>query len=324
MIRARREAALDSSIPSIIAAELARPQPEAVSRAAGHVAARHGDSVEAVLFYGSCLRTGVFEDRILDFYVLVSDYAAAYRRAWLAWANRLLPPNVFYDEVRDDDAPVLRSKYNVISSADFARRVRADCRNVSIWARFAQPAVLVRARDDTVRARLVAAVAEAVRTLLSASLPLCRAGDDAAAVWARAFDLTYSAELRAEPPGKGREIYDSARARYDRLFAAYCRERDIPTTRDADARLCLAADPSPAERRRASREWRRRRWNSKVVSLLRLVKAAFTFDGGIDYLAWKIRRHAGVEIRLTPWQRRHPLLAGLLLFLRLKRRGAFR
>jgi len=316
---------LGSSISSIVAAELARPQPESVHHAANHAAARHGDAVEAVLFYGSCLRTGVFEDRILDFYVLVSDYAAAYRRTWLAWANRLLPPNVFYDEVRGEDGLVLRSKYNVISGEDFSRRVRADCRNVSIWARFAQPTVLVCARDDTVRARLTDAVAEAVRTLLSASLPLCRAGDDAAAVWARAFDLTYSAELRAERPGKGREIYDAARQRYDRLFEAYCRERNIPTARDANARLRLVEDPSsPDERHRAVREWRRRRWNGKITSLLRLLKAAFTFDGGIDYLAWKIRRHSGVEIRISPWQRRHPLLAGLLLFLRLKRRGAFR
>ena len=315
---------MGSSISSIITAELTRPLPEAVSRAATHAAARHGGAVEAVLFYGSCLRTGVFEDHILDFYILVSDYAASYARAWLACANRLLPPNVFYDEVRGEDGLVLRSKYNVISIEDFSHRVRADCRNVSIWARFAQPTALVFVRDDAMRARITDAIAEAVRTLLFASLPLCRAGDDAAAVWARAFDLTYSAELRAEPPGKGREIYAAASERYDRLFEACCRERDIPTARDADGRLRLAEDPSPAARRRAVREWRRRRWNSKAVSLLRLIKAAFTFDGGIDYLAWKIRRHSGVEIRLSPWQRRHPLLAGLFLFLRLKRRGAFR
>ena len=32
--------------------------------------------------------------------------------------------------------------------------------------------------------------------------------------------------------------------------------------------------------------------------------------GGIDYLAWKINRHAGTAITITPWQRRHPILAG--------------
>jgi hypothetical protein len=56
--------------------------------------------------------------------------------------------------------------------------------------------------------------------------------------------------------------------------------------------------------------------------VLRLAKAAFTFSGGIDYLAWKINRHAGADIVITPWQRRHPLLAAVTLVPRLLRQGA--
>jgi hypothetical protein len=70
--------------------------------------------------------------------------------------------------------------------------------------------------------------------------------------------------------------------------------------------------------------WRRRRILGKLLSALRLAKAAFTFQGGADYIAWKIARHAGVEIRLGPWQRRHPLLAAPGLFWRLYRARAFR
>ena len=58
--------------------------------------------------------------------------------------------------------------------------------------------------------------------------------------------------------------------------------------------------------------------------MLRLVKAASTFTGGPDYLAWKIERHSGVKVELTPWQRRHPILAAPGMFWRLYRRGAFR
>ena len=32
---------------------------------------------------------------MLDFYLIVSDYREAYGRGWLAFANRLIPPNVF-------------------------------------------------------------------------------------------------------------------------------------------------------------------------------------------------------------------------------------
>ena len=58
--------------------------------------------------------------------------------------------------------------------------------------------------------------------------------------------------------------------------------------------------------------------------MLRLVKASFTFENGAAYLIWKIRRHSGVEIELTSWQRRHPVLASPVLAWRLYRAGGFR
>jgi hypothetical protein len=62
----------------------------------------------------------------------------------------------------------------------------------------------------------------------------------------------------------------------------------------------------------------------KILSALRLAKAVFTFDGGVEYILWKIERHSGVRAHTTPWQRRHPLLAAPGLAWRLYRRGAFR
>ena len=55
-----------------------------------------------------------------------------------------------------------------------------------------------------------------------------------------------------------------------------------------------------------------------------LIKAAFTFEGGASYAAWKIERHSGRKITLSPWQRRHPVLAGLLLLPQLLWRGAIK
>ncbi len=65
-----------------------------------------------------------------------------------------------------------------------------------------------------------------------------------------------------------------------------------------------------------------RRYND--LALLRLAKASFTFAGGIDYLAWKINRHAGTDIQITAWQRRWPLVAALILLPRLLARGVVR
>jgi len=99
----------------LVAAELSQPVDPRVGAIAAAVAAKHGEASRAVLFYGSCLREREFEGRMLDFYLIVSDYRAAYAKRWLAAANRLIPPNVFYFEQGG-----LASKYAVLSEADFA------------------------------------------------------------------------------------------------------------------------------------------------------------------------------------------------------------
>ena len=70
--------------------------------------------------------------------------------------------------------------------------------------------------------------------------------------------------------------------------------------------------------------WTMRRLAGKALHVLRLVKAAFTFENGLEYLLWKIQRHSGETVEVKDWQRRHPLLAAPGLALRLYRRGAFR
>ena len=102
------------------------------------IAARHGAASRAVLFYGSCLREKQLDGLMLDFYLIVSDYRAAYDKPWLARANALIPPNVF--PFQHDG---LAAKYAVLSEADFHRLNGPETRNVSVWARFAQPSRLV-------------------------------------------------------------------------------------------------------------------------------------------------------------------------------------
>jgi hypothetical protein len=76
------------------------------------------------------------------------------------------------------------------------------------------------------------------------------------------------------------------------------------------------------QRARARSLWARRQGAGKILSVVRLAKASGTFAGGIDYLAWKINRHAGTAIAIKPWQRRWPLLGALTLLPRLLKRGA--
>jgi hypothetical protein len=285
-----------SELRELVAEELARPVDPRVNACAAAIAAKHGDASRAVLFYGSCLREQQLDGMMLDFYLIVSDYAAAYGKRWLALANRLIPPNVFYFEYDG-----LVAKYAVLSEADFARLNGPETSSVSVWARFAQPSRLVWVSGEGARDRAIDAVARAAPTLLAAAGP--RSGEKSLALWRRAFALTYSAELRAERKGRASSVVELDPERYLRF---------------TDPARSVAASLRPNGR------WGRRRVEGKILSVLRLSKASLTFAGGADYIVWKINRHAGTEIKLKPWQQRHPLLAGLSLLPRLLRSGAIR
>jgi len=284
-----------TGLRELVAEELALPVDPQVAEVAEAIAARQGAAARAVLFYGSCLREEKLEGRMLDFYLIVSDYRVAYAKRWLAFANRLVPPNVFYFEHHG-----LRAKYAVLSEGDFYRLNGPETSNVAVWARFAQPARIVWAADERARERAIEAVARAAPTLLAAAGK--REREKPLDWWRRAFSLTYSAELRAERPGRQASVVDADRDRYVRFTGP----------------AAAAIERMP----RAS--WRWRRIEGKTLSVLRLAKASATFAGGPDYIAWKINRHAGTEIALKPWQRKHPLLAAITLLPRLLKSGAVR
>jgi len=292
----------DSSLADLVAAELAEPVDPRVAQVAAAIAARHKEASRAVLFYGSCLRERQLDGLMLDFYLIVSSYAEAYGRGWLGAANRLIPPNVFPFAQGG-----LTAKYAVLNEADFERECGMRARSVSVWARFAQPARLVWAKDAEAGAAAAASVAEAAPTLFALTRPTLAAEerDDPLAIFRAGFALTYGAELRAERVHRPAAIVDADPDRYARIGRAVLTER---------------GEGAPAE----GQSWRWRQRKGKMLSVARLLKASATYAGGIDYLAWKINRHAGTKIVVKPWQRRWPLLAAITLLPRLLRRGAVR
>ena len=281
---------------ALVEDELSQPVDPRVAAMAKAIADKHGAASRAVLFYGSCLREKQLDGLMLDFYLIVSDYSAAYDKAWLARANALIPPNVF--PFQHDG---LAAKYAVLSEADFHRLNGPETRNVSVWARFAQPARLAWAADEAARQAAIGAVSRAAPNLLAAAGRV--EGEVPLDWWRRAFALTYSAELRAERKVRAGSVIDSDVARYERFSPA----------------AIAAIDPAVK-----GGGWARRRIEGKALSVLRLAKASATYAGGAEYIAWKINRHAGTDIELKPWQKKHPLLAALSLLPRLLRSGAIR
>jgi hypothetical protein len=285
------------ALRDLVAEELAIPVDPRVSEFAAAIAGRH-EGARAVLFYGSCLRQAELDGLMLDFYLIVADYRRAYPRRWMAAANALIPPNVFHAEHGG-----LVAKYAVLSEADFDRLAGPRTRNVSVWARFAQPSRLVWAADEAARDAMIDAISWSAPTLLAAAGP--RAKEPLLDLWRRAFALTYSAELRAERRGRAGSVVDMDPERYRRFGAP-------------------ALEAARVLRGMVSTGWLARRAQGKLLSVARLAKASLTFAGGADYIVWKINRHAGTDFALKPWQRRHPLLGAISLLPKLLKSGAVR
>jgi hypothetical protein len=183
--------------------------------------------------------------------------------------------------------------------ATFAEAARGETLDTTIWAASSSRARL-RGRRRIAAAEVTAALAAAART--RPGWPW-RSGPSAAArtdYWRALFRATYRAELRFEAPGReGSDPFGQSRAfrraacrwRWSRRAFPFVQEprRDPSPARGPAERI---ADPAlvgpPATARQAA----------QPGAALR--RATATFDGAARYAAWKVERHTGIPVALTP------------------------
>ena len=274
-----------------ISAQLAAPVDPAVAEFAARLAGESG--ALAVLFYGSNLRTGSLEG-VLDYYVLLPG--GQQEKVW---------PRVSYREW-EHAGETLRAKIATMAMQTFAEAARGDLLDTTIWARFVQPSALVWARDDAARNAVIGAVSAAAMTAARLAVALGPDRGTAADFWRALFRATYQAEFRVEKPGREDSILAVNAAHFDGLLPPALDAQGIGVSREGE----LLA-PSLGEGRRGEilDWWKRRRRVGKLLNVTRLLKASTTFDGAARYAAWKIERHTGIPVKLTPWRERHPVLA---------------
>jgi hypothetical protein len=315
-------------IPAQLTVAISRRSVRSASPAIGllidEILVRHGEAVQAILFYGSCLRTGDDLDGLVDLYVLVDNYRAAYTSRIQAFINVLLPPNVYYLE-REFKQQVVRTKYAVLSLADFQKGTSKRWFHSYLWGRFCQPTALLYARNDEVAKLVQKGFAQSVLTFIGRVLPRVDSDFSARQLWRRGLELSYRAEFRAERPEKGARLFNAASDYYEKITrlamdAVVFPAEILNSTDGVSYRVRI-----PARVRFLSRlTWGLRSIQGKLLSALRLLKAMATFEGGVDYILWKIERHSGVTVDIEPRLRRRPLLAMWVLSWRLYRRGGFR
>lgn len=313
---------LPAKLIELVSQSASQPAPASVQALGEALRARHGEAVQAILFYGSCLRSGDDREGIADLYVLVDSYRHTYRHSLLALLNRLLPPNVFYLEV-PCSGRIARTKYSVISLSDFERGTSMCWFQSYLWGRFAQPAGLLYARSEKVSARVHQALATAAVTFVTRALPRLPPRFTAQDLWQQGLALSYATELRVErSKGRASQLYETKSAYYELVTRATLPLLPYPVETEIATNTPYYQTRISAWTRSFSRfHWALRRFQGKLLTVLRLIKAVFTFTDGADYILWKIQRHTGVAVEITPWMRRHPVLAGGPILWRLYRRG---
>lgn len=283
---------MNEDLAGRIAAALDRPVEAPVQAFAQRLALPAG--ALGVLFYGSNLRTGSLEG-VLDFYVLTQG-----ERPDIIW------PRVSYHEW-EHGGVVLRAKVATMALETFRAAAAGELIDTTIWARFVQPSALAWRRDKVSAEAIAAAVSQAARTAARLAVAL---GPEAGApedYWRALFRATYAAEFRVEKAGREDSILSANRAHFDGLLplALIAGGIDFARGPGGTIRPAMAA----GQRARLLGWWKRRQRLGKPYNLARLLKASTTFDGAARYAAWKIERHTGVQVPITPWRERHPVLA---------------
>ena len=280
-----------AALAARVAARLATPVDPAVAAFAEALA--DGAGARAVLFYGSNLRTGSL-DGVLDFYILRPGTQES-----AIW------PTVSYHE-RAHQGMTLRAKVATMRLSTFARAASGDLADTTIWARFVQPSALIWAADDTARDDVIAAIASAATTAARLAAALGPESGTAEDYWRALFRATYQAEFRVEKRGRENDILSVNADHFAGLLPLAWEAAGIAAgQQDGVLTPRLPAD----ERHRILGWWARRRRMGKPLNLIRLAKASTTFEGAARYAAWKIERHTGIPVKLTPFRERYPLLA---------------
>jgi len=297
---------MSSGLAARVGAALDRPIDAAVAVFAAELGENAG--ALAVLFYGSNLRTGSL-DGVLDFYILLPGKR-----------ERGLWPRVSYCEVPHRAAP-LRAKVATMALATFAAATRGETLDTTIWARFVQPVALAWMRDDAARAEVLAALEDAARTAARLAVAVGPPKGREEDYWRALFRATYRAELRVEPAGREDAILAGNSAHFDGLLPLALSAEGIAFAQDGRT---LEPKLDPAGRKRVLGWWNARRRFGKALNLARLARATTTFEGGLRYAAWKVERHTGLPVKVTPLREKFPLLAvpGLLWLLWRSRLGA--
>jgi len=293
----------------------ADPSPEAVALAR-HIVAMAGDSVSAIVFFGSRKsRARPDPYSAYDLFVVITNARAFYGRLAAAGAVRrsatvlaalqaVLPPNqISVTAVPGDMAP--RAKCAVVTEAVLRRQTSLQRDDHFCLGRLFQPTEVLYAapgRED----EIVGALVQAHALTYVWGRPWLPARFDVGEYCRTLLRVSFAAEIRPEPEGRAQALFEAQegylRPVYATLLAALATTGEL--REEAPGLYALAQPVGAYERLRLAAYFR---W-SMVRATARWAKYVITFDDWLDFIVRKARRHTGEDIVLSDRERRMPLV----------------
>jgi hypothetical protein len=309
----------------------------ALVEAMGTLRAAAGDTLEAVVFFGSrrTLAAKANAASAYDLFAVVRAYRPFYgalRAAGLtgkspqllALVSRWLAPTQISLRFA---RPELHAKVSVIELPAFRRETSPRRRDHFTIGRLFQPARLILARSDAAGESVLEALVSAHAETWRWARPWLPSQFDAEAYGRHALELSMSWEIRPEPPGRAAALWSAQREAQTPVFAALLADLEA----QGELRRVAGDEPTFAPLRHASRQEAFRLRVYFTVSMARAtarwLKHVVSFEGWLDYIVRKASRHTGLPIELLPRERRWPLVflwGRVFRYLRQKNRGGSR
>lgn len=285
-------------------------------RLTNYLARAFGPDAVAVIHYGShAHRSDARRESAYDFFVIVDRYGPAYRslrhslgslfsprRATLL--ARILPPNVLSIPERGVPAP-LSTKCAVLSLDDLERACSPRARDHFVQGRLFQKVQLPWTRDEHSRTRVANALMNARVGTFAWVRPYLPREFDVETYCRKLLETSYAGEIRPEGGERTGVLLAAQRDAMVRMYAALLERLAGSTIVAQRAKVYrLASRVGPVYRLRVFLYFQ----ISRTRATLRWAKYIALYEGWLDYIVQKIARRSGMEIELTPRERRWPLI----------------
>jgi hypothetical protein len=200
----------------------------------------------------------------------------------------------------------ITAKCMILDRRHFARALSSRAPDHFVKGRMVQQVRLLFAADERDRSRIQDLLARARLDVLRWVGPYLEEPFDAGSLARRMLQVSYRGEVRPESGDRVAEVFEAQEPVLREMYRevlAQARERGRVEPAGA-GRWRLAEPPGAMDRLRVRAYFVR----SKLRATARWLKHVLTFDDWLTYIQRKVERRTGMEIELTPMERRFPLI----------------